>query len=404
MRKFGNTGGSESNMRIKVAVGYLLVAVAAVFAVWYIYKRIAPLAVREDATQGAAYRKVLVTGTTISSLYEASYRANIYLQDPSVGNLEAYDRAIDTVYGHIDSLCRLQIPPEQIGILEEITELLKWKKSNLIGLAATMSRLRKREVLRHDSLLRALERKDTLSPVVVVIEKPTRQDTIRPVPSERDRFWRRFARPLMTARDTLKETPRNSEMPVDTLAPVVSQRVPPDAGEARSQAKPALPSRRRDRTAEAIRQQQHTLMLIDQTINDRAALLLQKMNDENIRAALDEIGTRDRTLKRAGESVLGIALGALCIVLLFVALIFSDINKNKRYKQALEEARRKAEDLMENRQRLLLSISHDIRSPLNSIMGYVELLSSNPSPDKVARYTASMRYSSAHLKIGRAHV
>ena len=70
-------------MRIKVAVGYLLVAVAAVFAVWYIYMRIAPLAVREDATQGAAYRKVLVTGTTISSLYEASYRANIYLQDPS---------------------------------------------------------------------------------------------------------------------------------------------------------------------------------------------------------------------------------------------------------------------------------------------------------------------------------
>ena len=138
-------------------------------------------------------------------------------------------------------------------------------------------------------------------------------------------------------------------------------------------------------------------MLIDQTINDRATLLLQKMNDENIRAALDEIGTRDRTLKRAGESVLGIALGALCIVLLFVALIFSDINKSKRYKQALEEARRKAEDLMENRQRLLLSISHDIRSPLNSIMGYVELLSSNPSPDKVARYTASMRYSSCLL-------
>ena len=176
-------------------------------------------------------------------------------------------------------------------------------------------------------------------------------------------------------------------MPVDTLAPVVSQKMPSDVGGARLQAKPALPSRRRDRTAEAIRQQQHTLMLIDQTINDRATLLLQKMNDENIRAALDEIGTRDRTLKRAGESVLGIALGALCIVLLFVALIFSDINKNKRYKQALEEARRKAEDLMENRQRLLLSISHDIRSPLNSIMGYVELLSSNPSPDKVARYT-----------------
>lgn len=82
-----------------------------------------------------------------------------------------------------------------------------------------MSRLREREVLRHDSLLRALERKDTLSPVVVVIEKPVHKDTIRLVPSERDRFWRRFAGPLMTARDTLKEMPRSSEMPVDTLAP-----------------------------------------------------------------------------------------------------------------------------------------------------------------------------------------
>ena len=61
-------------------------------------------------------------------------------------------------------------------------------------------------------------------------------------------------------------------------------------------------------------------MLIDQTINDRATLLLQKMNDENIRAALDEIGTRDRTLKRAGESVLGIALGAsiVSVVLAFL--------------------------------------------------------------------------------------
>lgn len=122
-----------------------------------------------------------------------------------------------------------------------------------------------------------------------MIEKPVHKDTIRLVPSERDRFWRRFAGPLMTARDTLKEMPRSSEMPVDTLAPVVSQKMPSDVGGARLQAKPALPSRRRDRTAEAIRQQQHTLMLIDQTINDRATLLLQKMNDENIRAALDEI-------------------------------------------------------------------------------------------------------------------
>ena len=40
----------------------------------------------------------------------------------------------------------------------------------------------------------------------------------------------------------------------------------------------------------------------------------------------------------------------------------------------LEKAKQVAESLLRSREKLMLTISHDIRAPLSSIIGYIELL------------------------------
>ena len=57
---------------------------------------------------------------------------------------------------------------------------------------------------------------------------------------------------------------------------------------------------------------------------------------------------------------------ALGLILLFILLIIYDVNKGK-------EARERLREVMESRHKLLLSVSHDIKSPLGSILGYLEL-------------------------------
>lgn len=51
----------------------------------------------------------------------------------------------------------------------------------------------------------------------------------------------------------------------------------------------------------------------------------------------------------------------------------NDHAKKERGRRKLEESNRKNAELLEMRKKIILTISHDIRSPLNSIIGYSEL-------------------------------
>ncbi len=62
----------------------------------------------------------------------------------------------------------------------------------------------------------------------------------------------------------------------------------------------------------------------------------------------------------------------LCLVLSYV-VIMRDYGKKERGRRKLEASNRKNSELLEMRNKIILTISHDIRSPLNSIIGYTEL-------------------------------
>ena len=46
-----------------------------------------------------------------------------------------------------------------------------------------------------------------------------------------------------------------------------------------------------------------------------------------------------------------------------------DISRSNRYRRQLEEANKRAEDLLIAREKLMLAITHDFKAPLGSIMG-----------------------------------
>lgn len=108
-------------------------------------------------------------------------------------------------------------------------------------------------------------------------------------------------------------------------------------------------------------------------INMQLKRLIAAM-DERVTADLQAreqqiIETRDRTK---------IYLGGIT-AFIFIALIASyfvimrDYGKKERGRRKLEESNRKNAELLEMRNKIILTISHDIRSPLNSVIGYTEL-------------------------------
>ena len=55
-------------------------------------------------------------------------------------------------------------------------------------------------------------------------------------------------------------------------------------------------------------------------------------------------------------------------------LLMQEIESHKRTDEALQQARRAAEQANQAKTRYISTISHELRTPLNSILGYAQLL------------------------------
>jgi signal transduction histidine kinase/CheY-like chemotaxis protein len=96
---------------------------------------------------------------------------------------------------------------------------------------------------------------------------------------------------------------------------------------------------------------------------------------------LDEIHrieeAKDHALSLSGQSIL-LAKSILIIFLtggsLLAYLILTDIGRSQKYRRELEEAKKESERLQKSKERFLANVSHEIKTPLQSIIGFSEQL------------------------------
>ena len=70
------------------------------------------------------------------------------------------------------------------------------------------------------------------------------------------------------------------------------------------------------------------------------------------------------------------------VAFVLIGFIIGDVSKFNRYRRQLEASREEAEFHSKAKQRFLSNMSHEIRSPLQTIVGYSELLMNEPGYDK----------------------
>ena len=74
-----------------------------------------------------------------------------------------------------------------------------------------------------------------------------------------------------------------------------------------------------------------------------------------------------------------------------------DVTERRQIQQALERARFEAERASAAKNEFLKSMSHEMRTPLNGVLGLLELLSMTPLDQQQGRYVAVARASATHL-------
>ena len=79
-------------------------------------------------------------------------------------------------------------------------------------------------------------------------------------------------------------------------------------------------------------------------------------------------------------------------------MINRDFWKIQTYRQRLEQEKKYSESLLKSREQLISTVSHDLRTPLNSISGYSELIDSTELSDKQRLYLKQVRSSSEYVE------
>ena len=148
---------------------------------------------------------------------------------------------------------------------------------------------------------------------------------------------------------------------------------------------------------QTIENQYQSFIKSDQEISEEISDLLIILHQQTLTSVMIAIQKSESLIQQSLDYSIYGGTVALISILLFILLISRDIKRVSRARRAMEEAQKRTEEIMESRHKLLLSVSHDIKAPLSSVIGYIELMQMEQHNENDRQRLNSMKYSSQHI-------
>ena len=375
----------------KVVVGYLLLIAIAVYAVSYIYNIVEQVAV-EDFSDNQNRTKIYLVTNTLSLLYESEALGQLIVMQQ--GEITHFNRTLNKARHNLDSLRTYITDSVQLHKIDTIELLLERKRWNARRLLDTWKEANT-DSLYIVNFERIMAIPDTVINELQVQERiEVKQDTVV-VPRRKRGFFRRLAEAFAPAKEdtsivvnstfqVIKDTLVNAYNPTDTIVSVL--RSIQDSV-----------TWQRKRLMELLIERAANLRYSNSIITQEINQMLRDIEEEEVNASLARLYKKQTLVHAASRKIGLIAVSSILVALLFLALISHDISRGMFYRKQLEKAKLVAENLLRSREKLILTISHDIRAPLSSIMGYIELLQRRHPDARQQYYLENMRSSSDHV-------
>ena len=381
----------SGHITLKVILGYLLLVAIAVCSVVYIYQIIEQVAGEEEPDSKARQKVYLVTNT-LSLLYESEALGQLVGMPQN--NVNHFNRTLNKAHSNMDSLRVLITDSVQLLKIDTIDMLLRQKRLNTRRLLETWKETNT-EHLYTINIEKVIAEQDTFIEQKEIKEHVVvKQDTILSQKKPRG-FFRRLADAFSpsredtsiivnTTRQIVTDTLVNVFNPADTIASVLKNLQDSVAGQRKLLA---------DQLLERAANLRYNNSIVTRKINQ----ILRDIEEEEVNASLERMQNKQKILRETSLLIAGIAIVSVVIVIIFIFMITRDISKSKYYRMQLEKAKQYAEDLLHSREKMMLTISHDIRAPLSSIIGYIDLLLRRHPDESQQYYLDNMSGSASHI-------
>ena len=379
-------------IKIIVIIGYAILVALAVFGIVWINNELVRFS--ETSKPLEPQKELVIISNTLTTMYQAEGTLGLLTiqKDPILK--QEYDSLMNVVFLQIDSLKNISIDPDFTVSVDSLGVLLLQKKKNKEELVKLMDHFESntiKEITREVVL--SQRNMDELNNILLNNKTEFVEDTTIIV-GEKKGFFKRVRDAIVSGHpDTLKQISNRTHTNTDEIVlPILMDTITEFIKEVNlvSQKKNASIVR------QVVQRQTELYEMNEQTIS-QINEIMSKIESYEYTNRLKLMDEREATLKRSSDGVALIAFLALIVAIFFMSWIIYSISVSQRMQKEIEKAKKAVEDLLLSREQLLLTISHDIKAPISSIIGYLELMKKDKTSKKNNYYVENMQQSSVHI-------
>jgi signal transduction histidine kinase/HPt (histidine-containing phosphotransfer) domain-containing protein len=352
-------------VKYKVITGYVLLFAMAVLSVWLVYTEISKLAY---PSQYSDEKKIIGISNTIANLYASEAIGRNAILTKSEEDFIKYSKLIDSIHLEIEDI-KKGVEKNQVAKFDSIQLLIDRKRSSISEIIAYHKKF-----VHNNTYSKAIEgiynTKDSIvnsRKVIEVTKKYPGQKSINAILSPR-----------------LKEALSKPIVPNDSLALAFSKVL----------------------TGLILKEKQMDYMLFkkeqllldeNRVISDQLREILTSVENEFFQKSYQQVKKSEAGMQKMVENIAWIGAITLFILILFAWIIIRDLSINQKYRKQLERLNQQNEELLRTKSMLMATVTHDLQTPLGSIIGFHDLIKDSGITGKQKQYLSNIKESANYI-------
>ncbi len=367
---------SKKKFTLRIILSYFLLGALALIAGIFILSEVKNYLAIDTANKNDT--KFLKTSALLTQLYEAESLSKLALQSKTRENFTAYAQKIDSVSSEIDSLKLVITSSYQLNLLDSVQQLLLQKTYNNEEL-----RRLKLSNKNNNSLDTALEKFNSME---LSLGKITAKAIV----------------------PNINELSPEAKTAIEKLVVLINSNIPEENKENYSTqkidsiidaSKKLLSSAKEkdDQLQRSLTQKEMEIYRNDLDLSQQLRSIITAFEQEVMNTALITNQQKQAVLTKSTRLAGVAALLGFFVVGVFTFLITRDYWRLQTYRQNLEEEKKYSESLLKTREQLIATVSHDLRTPLNTITGYAELIENTALSPKQGNYLKNIKSAAKYV-------
>ena len=379
-------------LRLKIITGYAILAIVLVFAAQMVYDSTRSLTDLNNASERLMERRNIVDSLVYSMLDAANAERSVMMGDTR--QWQRFSTSLSESQRKAMQLKQLVSDSVKAMRMDTLANLLAAKRDNammVLNILADASgdAVYARKV--HD----LQSGRDSVVIHPNEITNASNRETVYNIVSTRRGFFRRLSDAFRRQRsDTIATTMQSGR--TDSTAMAQGINIADSVAEALADIHHEI-KRADTRLQDAIDNRTRSLKLVSIQLAWRTGQMLEDIQSDEHNAMQRAINADMAARRATMMKIAMLALLAIGAAIVLIVYTLRDIRRQRRDHERIVEAKNETELLMQQRQRLLLTITHDIKAPVASISGFIALLREWVNQPKPVAYLDSIRSSAEHL-------